>query len=415
MGERIIKIGIFGCGRGASFAGASNQHIGVEVVALCDKNVEKMNKLNERLNVATYTDFDAFIKHDGMDAVVLTNYFHEHAPYAIKSLHAGKHVLSECVCNATLKEGVELCEAVEETGLIYMLAENYPYTKFNQEFRNLYQKGEIGEILYAEGEYNHSATNAPHAGYPLYDGPDHWRFWNTPTSYCTHAIAPLVYVTGQMPVQVNTQVARLTSNTGMRDNGFIMVMKTTNGSIFRTMGGFPGHSNHYRFHGTKGAMEMTRGPGYFGPEQVRVWHEDLNVPDGLPLERTYVPNWPEYAELASRAGHGGGDFWLNYHFATAIRTNTQPFLNVYQGVGISSVGIFGWMSALENGKTFRIPDFSDKAEREQYRHDNYSPYPTKEDSTWIRNTIRPDATVEMAREAVLERWEQLKVRYGIKD
>ena len=36
-----------------------------------------------------------------------------------------------------------------------MLAENYPFTRFNMEMRRLYRTGEIGRVTYAEGEYNH--------------------------------------------------------------------------------------------------------------------------------------------------------------------------------------------------------------------------------------------------------------------
>ncbi len=90
-----------------------------------------------------------------MDAVILANYFHEHAPFAVKALEAGKHVMSETASNTTLAEGVALCRTVEETRRIYMLAENYPYTAFSQEMQRLYRTGEVGEVTYAEGEYNH--------------------------------------------------------------------------------------------------------------------------------------------------------------------------------------------------------------------------------------------------------------------
>jgi predicted dehydrogenase len=54
--------------------------------------------------VTTYTDYDRFLEHD-IDAVILANCFHEHAPFAIKALEAGKHVMSECACNSTLGDG----------------------------------------------------------------------------------------------------------------------------------------------------------------------------------------------------------------------------------------------------------------------------------------------------------------------
>lgn len=136
-----------------SFAfGAENA--GMKLVALCDIWEEKLKEAGKRLGVETYTDYDKCLEHD-MDVVVLANYFHQHAVFAIKALKAGKHVLSETMSNSTIAEWVELCRTVEKTGLIYMLAENYPYTVFNMEMKHLYRSGEIGGVTYAEGEYNH--------------------------------------------------------------------------------------------------------------------------------------------------------------------------------------------------------------------------------------------------------------------
>ena len=67
-----------------------------------------------------YTNFDEFIQ-DDFEIVFLFNHAHQHAPFAVKALRAGKNVLSECVAFATLKEAIELIEAVEETGKHYAL------------------------------------------------------------------------------------------------------------------------------------------------------------------------------------------------------------------------------------------------------------------------------------------------------
>ena len=145
------------------------------------------------------------------------------------------------------------------------------------------------------------------------------------------------------------------------------------GAIFRLIGGgMPGHSNYYRIHGTKGAAEITRGPGYFGPEQVRVWHDHWDVPDGVPAERVYVPAWPENPHLgmvAERSGHSGGDFWCDYYFAEAIRTGEQPFLDVYRGVAMSTVGIMMNRSMKAGNVPMEIPDFRCKIERAKYKDD----------------------------------------------
>ncbi|MEE3262747.1 MAG: Gfo/Idh/MocA family oxidoreductase, partial [Candidatus Latescibacterota bacterium] len=95
-----IRVGVIGVGRGLSMGG-SNSATGLELVALCDTWEERLLQAGERLGVSTYTDYDRFLSHD-MDAVILANYFHEHAPFAIQALAAGKHVISETAACHTL-------------------------------------------------------------------------------------------------------------------------------------------------------------------------------------------------------------------------------------------------------------------------------------------------------------------------
>src|SRR4030042_186867 len=116
MSEKLIRVGV---GRGQGFARGAGPHLGMQLVALCDTWEEKLLQVGKELDVATYTEYDRFLEHD-MDAVILANYFHEHAPFAIKALQAGKHVMSETSACLTLAEGVELIEAVEKSGKIYL-------------------------------------------------------------------------------------------------------------------------------------------------------------------------------------------------------------------------------------------------------------------------------------------------------
>ena len=186
MKSKEIRVGIIGVGRGQSFVQGADL-VGMKLVAVCDQWQEKLDQVGKQYDVTTYVDYDRFLEHD-MDAVILANYFNQHAPFAIKALRAGKHVMSETAANKTLAEGVALCRTVEETGKIYMFAENYPFTVFNQELARLYRKGEIGRVIYAEGEYNHPM--APEEILRISPGLDHWRNWVPSTYYCTHALAP---------------------------------------------------------------------------------------------------------------------------------------------------------------------------------------------------------------------------------
>jgi predicted dehydrogenase len=375
--KKPIRVGVIGIGRGQSFAAGASEAVGMKLVALCDAWKERLKQVGKKHGVATYTDYDRFLEHD-MDAVVLANFFHQHAPFAIKALRVGKHVMSETAANTTLAEGVALCREVEKSGRIYMLAENYPFTAFNMEMRRLYRAGEIGEVSYAEGEYNHPMSPRDRA--TLSPGRNHWRNWLPSTYYCTHALAPLVYITDTMPVKVNAlsiACRKLDAmTTRVADPGSVILCRMNNGAVFRIFGLLlPGHSNWYRMHGSRGAMEITRGPGYFGPGQIRVWHEEWDVKPGETRERTYLPDWPEHGDLAHKAGHGGGDFWTSFRFANAIRSGKQPFLDVYRGVAMSSVGILAWKSALRDGAPFEVPDFKKESERKRYENDRWSPWP----------------------------------------
>ena len=137
--NKPIRVGVVGVGRGRSFMRAAAS-TGMELVAICDTWEERLKPEGKALGVSTYVDYSAFLEHD-MDAVVLANYFHEHAPFAIEALNAGKHVMSETAACHTLGEGVALARAVERSGKIYMFAENYPYTAYNQEMRRALPKG----------------------------------------------------------------------------------------------------------------------------------------------------------------------------------------------------------------------------------------------------------------------------------
>ncbi len=375
-GKRI-RVGVVGVGRGQSFAQGAGAGVGMELVALCDTWESRLREVGQRFGVATYTDYDRFLEHD-LDAVVLANYFHQHAPFAIRALAAGKHVMSETSANKTLAEAVALCEAVERSGCTYMLAENYLYTAFSQEMVRLYHTGEIGRVLYAEGEYNHPMATADRNR--ISPGRHHWRNVLPPTYYCTHALAPLMGITDTRPVSVNAlSMAAPEINVGTartRDPAAVILCRMDNGAVFKLLGtGLPGHSNFYRLHGTRGAMEITRGAGYFGPGQVRVWHEAWDVPEGTELERVYTPDWPEHGDLARQAGHGGGDFFTCFHFANAIRSGEPPYLDVYRAVAMSSVGIVAWQSALANGQPVDLPDFRDRAARAAVADDHWSPFP----------------------------------------
>ena len=171
-----IKIGVFGVGRGMDIV-RNFTLLGCEVVAICDNHRERREKAAAALDksVAVYESFDDFVEHD-MDAVIVANFFHEHAPFVIRLFERGIHVFCECISNGTMAEGVQLVRAYEKTDSIFMLAENYPHMKFNREMKKVCDGGSLGRFLYAEGEYNHpvDSTDSKFTKRYIYSE-KHWR------------------------------------------------------------------------------------------------------------------------------------------------------------------------------------------------------------------------------------------------
>ncbi|MCE5199739.1 MAG: Gfo/Idh/MocA family oxidoreductase [Armatimonadota bacterium] len=375
---KAIRIGVFGAGRGSAFA-ENAQAAGMELVAVCDCNEDRLRHLGEHYGIATYADFDRFLEHD-MDAIVLANFFHQHAPFAVKALDAGFHVMSECAACHTLGEAAALARAVERNNKIYMLAENYPYMRFNQEMRRLYQEGTIGKFLYGEGEYVHPGSARMWLSISV--GKDHWRNWIPATYYCTHSIAPVMYITDTRPVTVNGFIVprdlsddSYAYHVSRNDTAAMIVLRMDNGAVVKSLhGSLRGHGNYVRIHGNKGQMENCR---IVDGDQIRLRIEPFGKDCEKTEEKVYLPDWPGHAAAVEAAGHGGGDFWTNYHFANAIRTGEQPYLNVYRAIDMSICGILAYKSSLQQGAPIDIPDFRDEAVRVKYENDNWSPDPER--------------------------------------
>jgi len=382
--EKKIRIGVIGARRGHAFMDGASNLSGLELVAICDTWEERLLKAQKQYaekggKIEVYTDYDRFLEHD-MDAVVLANFFHEHTPFAIKALKAGKHVMSECTPCITIAEGVELIEAVEKSGKIYMLAENYPYMAFNQEMRRIYKSGQVGKFMYGEGEYVHPSDADFVNGISC--GMDHWRNWLPATYYCTHSLAPLMYITDTWPTSVNGFVMPYADDDPVQartvrrnDAASMIALKMDNGATVKLLQVLlSGHGSWVRVHGSKGQMENLREGDR---NMLRLIREQFHQKRTTPETQIYLPDFPEHHAEASKAGHGGGDFFTNFHFANAIRTGKQPFFDVYRGVAMSAVGILAYRSALNNSNTIEIPDFRKESERDKYRNDHCNPDPTQ--------------------------------------
>ena len=122
-----IKVGIAGS-RGLSTVMGLRALPDVEITALCNLDEATLDAQAKDLGVEhKYRVFEDMLASD-IDAVIIATPMQCHVPQAIAALEAGKHVMSEVTAGVTMDELWWLCEAVEKSGKIYMMAENYIYT-----------------------------------------------------------------------------------------------------------------------------------------------------------------------------------------------------------------------------------------------------------------------------------------------
>lgn len=421
--KRKIRIGIFGVGfrgnsvgRGGSLIGCFEKS-GAEVVAICDNKELHLRYCKEHCfknkSVGMYTDFDSFIKHD-MDAVLLSNYFADHARFAIAAMRAGKHVLCETTSNITLADGVELCRVKEETGMVFGLLENYPYFKSNQEMERICKSGTLGDIVYAEGEYVHPMSKLEKNR--LAPGKYHWRNWLPRSYYLTHSLAPLMYMTDLMPVRVTAMASFIPESMAgtasqVADLVSVLLIQTDKNSVFRVTGcaGFAQHGNFYRLCGTKGSVECDR-----SNENISLTYNSWDKPEGAKEHTTRAAAWsdPELGELAGGSGHGGGDFFAIYNFVKALENGVEPYWNVYRATAMASCAILAHRSILNGNIGYDIPDFRREEDRRKYELDRSSPFPDNEGHVNFPASSRPYAPSAEDYAQALEDWKATGVWTG---
>lgn len=377
MSEKI-KVGVFGAYRGKCMIDILSSHPDAVLVAVCDKYrtlLDGVEKTAEEagIHVDVYEDFEEFFKHD-MDAVVLANYANEHAPYAIRLLKSGRHVMSEVLPCETMAQAVALIEAAEESGKVYAYAENYCYMHRTFEMWRRYKNGDIGEVTYAEGEYVHDCSSI----WPeiTYGDKNHWRNIMFPTFYCTHSIGPMITITGRRPVQVvgfETQAHPDMLNLGAKSSNAALIMITLdNGAVAKSIhGGLkrePGSIN-YEVYGMKGMMETER----LG-ENLNVYIEKEKLCHGD--REGYAPEIFVSAELVEKSkvvSHGGSDFFATHFFLQKILGRPDGIeysIDVYTAVDMGICGILAYRSILNGNAPIKVPNLRNKEERDAFRNDN---------------------------------------------
>ena len=360
MNKKIVKYGVVGLGRGADVAIEGIGAEGVKLCAACDHNPEIMEKAKKRFeekgltDCTYYSDLDEMLKSD-IDAVFVATEAIYHVPIVKKVMDAGKHVLSEIPSINTLEEAYELKEIVaSHPDLIYMAGENCCYWAFVETWKQMREKGEFGDVIYAEAEYLHAETPEEFSidKYPR----GHWRTFNPAIKYITHELGPLLYIMDDKCVSVTCFEPDIVYNPFFpekKQNG-VALIKTAKGAVIRIFichGAYVKFDHNYRLTGTRGNIHTDLRVDVDHAHSFATLH---SVPESY-NEKIDIPVTVRYENEEHSEGHGGADRKMLLDFLSCVAENRKPVLDVDFAINMSLPGVLAHESAVKGGMPIEIP------------------------------------------------------------
>ncbi|HEY3282647.1 MAG TPA: GNAT family N-acetyltransferase [Armatimonadota bacterium] len=370
MAAEGIRVGVVGAaGRGGGFKEALQTN-GAVVTAVCDVREDRLEQSRRWLGADhQFFDFGEMLEGCDLEAVVIATPMPLHVPQSVEALKRGIHVLCEVPAAVSVEECRELARACQGSSAVYMMAENYTYTRPNVLVRELASRGLFGDVYYAEGEYLHELKQ-------LNEDTPWRRRWQTGIegiTYGTHSLGPILQ---WMPGDRVTRVSCEGSGHHYKDprgeeyhqDTAVMLCKTARGALIKIrvdmLSDRPHAMANYQLQGTDGVYESSRGgPG----DRDRIWlrelsqdirWHDLDSLMGLDaLAQRYQPEiWRNPPPEALRAGHGGGDFFEVLDFTRAIRDEAHCPIGIHEALDITLPGLVSQQSALRGGAWLEVPD-----------------------------------------------------------
>jgi len=368
MNKKPINVAIIGLGFGAEFIPIYKKHPHANIMAICQRNETKLNETGDAFGIEhRYTDFDELLKNPDIDAVHINTPIQNHAEQSLKALRAGKHVACTVPMATTVEECRQIVEAVEETGLTYMMMETVIYSREFLFVKEMYEKGDLGKIQFLRASHQQEM-----AGWPGY-----WEGL-PPMHYATHCVGPVLalpkaeaeYVScfGSGRIDENliskygSPFAIETCHIKLKDSDLSAEVTR---SLFNTARQY---RESFDVYGSKKSFEWTLIEHEESVIHTGEQPSKVKIPDYAHLLPKEIQNFTtagvyddddnQHLSFIQGAGHGGSHPHLVHEFITALIEGRDPYPNARQSANITCVGIIAHESAMKGGELMRLPEFT---------------------------------------------------------
>lgn len=142
-----VKFGLIGAGGwGETHAKVYTDHMGVDLVAVCDLDGARAREMAGKYGLARWhTDYADLLKDDDIQAVSVVTPDFAHTDIAVAAAEAGKHILLEKPMATTVADCERIQAAVEKAGVKFMVDFHNRWSPPFVKARRSIEQGEIGE------------------------------------------------------------------------------------------------------------------------------------------------------------------------------------------------------------------------------------------------------------------------------
>ena len=149
--QQQVRIGIIGVGIGQAHISGYSKVKEAKVAALCDLDETRAREVARSCKVESaqiFTDTNALLARDDIDAVSVCLPNKLHAPIAIAALRAGKHVLCEKPLAIDAAAAQSIADAAEKSGKKCMVGQVKRFEPAARVLKEIVESGELGRIYY---------------------------------------------------------------------------------------------------------------------------------------------------------------------------------------------------------------------------------------------------------------------------
>ncbi len=336
-----IRVGIIGLGHNGQAHLQAHLELGKsEVVALCDRDPDRLAEAAKLTGAQCFTDSEPFFASGEMNAVSINTGDPFHAEPFVRAVEAGLHILVEKPLANSEDDVRAMARAVGGSGRNTKIQVGY-ILRFNPLFVRMHEmarEGRFGDIYYMEADYIHNLLYQAQQT----DGVT-GRNWYLDEEVPmvgggSHPLDLLRWISGKEIIAVCARGNHVAFPRMRHDDCQVALYRFADGSIAKVAALYAPRRQmaecyNLRLYGTKGSAER---------DSVALAADDSDVhPEFAPLDVPRVEGHPYLPEVED---------WLD-----AIRDDRQPRCPFVDGAS-STLATIRAVRAADEGREVEVPD-----------------------------------------------------------